>query len=125
MIDNTDGDKRNIAHGSCIGCTFNHINNMNNPSQLGMGDAILVKNSANGFLFNDSQIWYGKIKIQNSQGVSINNALIGGGTPEISVVGDYGAFFRGCTFMQSPSIDANSKTKFDNCYLASNSSVVN
>lgn len=124
VIDNTSGTKRNIAHGSCVGCTFNHINNANNPSQLGMGDAILVKNAANGFLFNDSQIWYGKINIQNSQGISINNALIGGGTPNISVVGDYGAFFRGCTFMQSPSISANSKTKFDNCYLASTSAVV-
>ena len=119
LIDNTGSDKRNIAHGSCVGCTFNHIDNMNRPSTLGGGDAILIKNAANGFLFNDSQIWYGKINIQNSPGISINNGLIGGGTPEISVVGDYGMFMRGCTFMNSPSISANSATKLDNCYLAS------
>ena len=125
LIDNSAGDKRNIAHGSCVGCTFNHIDNMNRPSTLGGGDAILIKNAANGFLFNDSQIWYGKINIQNSQGVSINGALIGGGSPPISVVGDYPAFFNNCTFMQSPTLSVNASTKFNNCFLSNGTAVIN
>lgn len=123
LIDNTAGDKRNIAHGSCVGCTFNHINNMNNPSQLGMGDAILVKNASNGFIFNDCQVWYGKINIQNSHGITVNSSLIGGGTPVISIAGDNPAFILNCIFMQSPSITANTDTKIINCYLSTGAPV--
>ena len=116
VIDNSGNDKRNSAHGSAVGCTFNHINNMNNPSQLGMGDAIVVKGTPNGYIFTGCQIWYGAIKIENSSGINISDSLIGGSTPVISVIGSKPAFFNNCTFSASPSLTVNESSKFINCY---------
>lgn len=126
LIDNSASDKRNNAHGSCIGCVFNHINNMNNPSQHGMGDAIVSKGADNGFIFSGCQIWYGKVNIENSQGIAIQNSLFGGNSPTVTVVGTYPAFFQNCIFMGTPTLSVNTGTKLDGCYLAgSGSPIVN
>lgn len=118
LIDNTADDKRNNAHGSAIGCIFNHLNNMNNPSELGMGDAIVVKGAANGFIFSECQLWYGAVKIINSKGVAVQNSLFGGNSPHITVSGSFPAFFMNNVFMASPTLTLNAGTKFNNCYLA-------
>lgn len=115
---------RNSAHGSVVGCTFNHIDNWNRPSTLGGGTAILVKNAANGFIFTGCQIWYGAIDVRSSRGMAFSDCLIGGNSPEISVTGGYPAFFANCIFHSSPTLTVNSATKFDNCYLDSDGSVV-
>lgn len=117
MIDNSNGDKRNNAHGSVIGCTFNHIDNWNRTETLGMGDAVVIKNVRNGYIFTGCQIWYGEIRIENSCGIAFSDCLIGGKTPEIEATGDYPVFFNGCIFHQKPTINVTSGTRFDNCYL--------
>lgn len=118
-----DGLKNN-AHGSCIGCTFNHIDNWNRPSTLGGGTAILAKNLDNGFIFTGCQIWYGAIELRTSRGIAFSDCLIGGNSPEITVTGNYPAFFSNCIFHATPTLDVNTSTKFDNCYLDSNGSVI-
>ena len=114
VIDNTNNDKTNNAHGTCSACTFNHINNMNTAP--GGGLAVYIKNAANGFVFDSCQFWYGAISVSGSKGIHFSDCLIGGGTPTITVTGDYGAWFDGCTFQNAPTISANVLTRFDNCY---------
>ena len=117
VIDNSDNDKRNCAHGSVIGCTFNHIDNANRASTLGGGNAIEIKGITNAFVFSGCQLWYGAIDISNSRGVSFSNCLLGGNAPAITVSGDYGVTFCGCTFHQMPELNVNAGTKFDSCYV--------
>lgn len=116
LIDGTT-NKPNTAHGSAIGCTFNHINNQNNPEVLGMGDAVVIRNVIHGFVFDGCQLWYGEIRLHNARGIGFNSCLIGGNTPEIEVSGNYGAFFSNCIFETMPNINVNAKTKFNNCYV--------
>ena len=115
---------RNSAHGSVVGCTFNHIDNWNRPSTLGGGTAILVKNAVNGFIFTGCQLWYGAIDVRASRGIAFSDCLIGGNSPEISVTGAYPAFFENCIFHATPTLNVNSATKFDNCYLDSDGSAI-
>lgn len=114
----------NSGHGSCIGCTFNHIDSWNDPAGLGGGTAIKADNISNGFVFSDCQIWFAKVEIINSRGISINNTQFGGSTPVITISGNYGAFFNGCIFHASPNITKNSATRFNNCYLDSSSGII-
>ena len=116
VIDNSANDKRNNAHGTCIGCTFNHINNMNQPSTLGMGDAVVIKEISNGFIFTGCQFWYGEINIENGRGISFSDCLIGGNTPTITIAGVYSTFFMGCIFHATPTLSVPSNTRFINCY---------
>lgn len=116
VMDNSSGTKQNGAHGSCVGCTFNHINNMNNVEEHGMGDAIVVKNMTNGFIFTGCQLWFGEINIQNSRGITFTSCQIGGGTPTITITGStYPSFFIDCVFHAVPSIIAPDGTRFIHC----------
>ena len=127
VFDNTDGTKRNNAHGTCSACTFNHIDNTNQSSTLGGGKAVYAKNAANGFIFDGCQFWYGEIDIQSSRGFTFTDCLMGGNgtnSPKITVAGDYGAFFQGCIFHSTPVISVNEGTKFDNCYSDSDGTIV-
>ena len=125
LIDNSDGTKTNNSHGSAIGCTFNHINNMNQVAQHGGGDAILVKGATSGYLFTNCQIWYGAVKIENSRGITVQSTLFGGGSPKITVSGDYPAFIQNSIFMDSPTLDCNSSTIFNGCYTKTGVPVIN
>lgn len=127
MIDNENNQSGNSGHGTVIGCVFNHIDNQNNPSLLGSGDAIICKNTPNDFVFTGCQIWYGDIRIHNCKGVSISNSQIGNSktAPEIEVTGSYPVFFFNCIFSQTPLITAPSSSHFDNCYLDTDGSSVN
>lgn len=105
LIDNTNGQSPNNAHGSVIGCVFNHIDNWNRPQTLGGGNAIEVRNITNGFIFTGCQIWYGKIFIQDSIGVVVSDSLmLGGAVNNITVTGEYPAFFNNNIFKNAPDL---------------------
>lgn len=108
----------NTAHGSCVGCTFNHIDNMNYPETLGGGLAVDVDGVLTGFVFTGCQIWYGKIKVNNSVGIAFSDCLLGG-SPNIEITGNYPAYFSNCIFHQTPTLSLNTTTKMLNCYLDS------
>ena len=118
LIDDSASDKKNNSHGSCVGCVFNHVDSMNNPTQHGMGYGIVSKGADSGFIFSGCQIWYSKVNIENSRGIAIQNSLFGGNSPTIAVSGTYPAFIQNCVFMDSPTLSLNSGTKLDSCYLA-------
>ena len=117
-----DGSKNN-GHGSCIGCTFNHIDNWNRPSTLGGGLAVDAYGVTAGFIFTGCQIWYGELRVRGSRGIAFSDCQIGG-YPKVTVTGGYPAFFSNCIFHATPTLDVNSSTKFDNCYLDEDGSVI-
>lgn len=127
LIDNSANNKTNNAHGSCVGCTFNHIDNMNNPSELGKGIGIKVLNTVAGFLFANCQIWYGRIHIESSKGIQITGCEIGGlgGSeyPVLETSGDYMVFVDNCLFQNNPTKSTSSPTKFTNCWTYDGASV--
>ena len=124
MCDNSANDKRNNMHGSCVGCTFNHINNMNRPDILGSGSAIIILNCNNGFVFSGCQLWYGNVIIDNSRAIYFSDCLFGNQEPVITVTGEnWGAFFNGITFYNAPVLNVNSKTKFVNCFTSNGDTV--
>lgn len=115
---------RNNAHGSAVGCTFNHIDNWNRPDTRGGGIAVQATGTTSGFIFTGCQFWYGAISVASSKGIAFSDCLFGGNSPEITVTGKYPAFFSNCIFHATPTLDVNTSTKFDNCYLDSNGSVI-
>lgn len=124
MCDNTNQDKRNNTHGSCIGCTFNHINNINRPDILGRGSAIIILNGNSGYVFSGCQFWYGNIVIDNSRAISFSDCLFGNSDPVITVSGDdWGVFFHDNTFFNKPVLHVNSKTRFVDCFTSDGSLV--
>ena len=112
-----DGIQSNSGHGTCNGCTFNHIDNTNQSATLGGGDAIKIENLTNGFIFNACQLWYGWVNTSNSRGVILSNSQIGDGrrNPQITQTGTYPLFLNGCIFHQSPTLSGNIIAS--NCYL--------
>ena len=122
IINNSDGTKSNNAHGSCVGCTFNHIDNGNHPETLGNGYAIKVINTVAGFIFNDCQIWYGKLYVDRSKGVQFTGCEIGG-YPAIETYGSYKVFFMSCLFQDQPTKSLSSPVQFDNCYTYNGNTV--
>lgn len=110
LIDNSESDLRNPAHGSCVGCSFNHQANND-------GNAIEIYGAANGFVFTGCQIWYGMIYIENSHGIVISSCDISQ-NETITVVGGGLVLFSDSAFMGGPSISITNNTTvyFDNCY---------
>lgn len=127
LIDNSSGTKSNSAHGSVIGCTFNHIDNMNHPDLLGLGYGIKVLDTTAGFLFANCQIWYGRIRIEDSTGVQITGCEIGGlGTesyPVIETTGTGMVFIDNCLFQSAPNFSIASPSKFTNCWTYNGNAV--
>ena len=124
VIDNTNADKTNNSHGSCIGCVFNHINNQNMGSTLGGGKGVEIINAQNGFVFSGCQLWYCEVSLIDSRGVMFSDCLFGGNatnSPKITVSvssgkTDYGARFESCDFHSVPVLSVTANTQFIECY---------
>lgn len=127
LIDNSGDNKPNSGHGSVIGCTFNHIDNMNNPGELGKGLGIKVLNTQNGFIFANCQLWYGRVHIENSAGIQITGCefggLGGGNYPAIETSGNGMVFVDNCLFNSTPSLSLSSPVKMTNCWTYSGNAV--
>ncbi|MBQ5389810.1 MAG: hypothetical protein IIU58_02770 [Clostridia bacterium] len=129
LIDNSSGQKVNTAHGTVNGCTFNHIDNWNNPSQLGKGIAIKVLGTPNGFIFSNCQIWYGRVHIEDSEGIQITGCEIGGlgssGYPFLEISGSGMVFVDNCLFKSMPVNAISGSAKFTNCWTYDGNAVTN
>lgn len=122
VIDNSSGTKPNTAHGTCNGCTFNHIDNMNHPETLGNGYGVRVLGTPNGFIFANCQFWYSKVYVESSAGVQFIGGEFGG-SPVLETSGNETVFFLGCLFKTMPTKSLSSPTVFDNCYTYAGSAV--
>lgn len=127
LIDNSANNKQNIAHGSVIGCTFNHIDNMNNPSELGQGYGVKVLNAPHGFIFANCQLWYGRVHVENSPGVQFTGCEFGGlggsSYPVIETSGSGILFVDNCLFATQPVFALSGAGKFSNCWTYSGAAV--
>lgn len=108
VIDNSNNDRNNNAHGSAIGCFFNHIANNS-------GTAIEIIKINNGFVFSGCQIFYGNIIITDSYGVEVTDSVFG--SCSITITNGGGIVFAEDTFSVNPtvSITNNVFVYFRNC----------
>ncbi|MBR2634246.1 MAG: hypothetical protein IKD31_01535 [Clostridia bacterium] len=117
LIDNSEGQSRNNAHGSCVGCTFNHTDH-------NQGIGIKILNSAPGYVFSACQMYYSKIVVENSQGIQIANFNFGRGE-EFYVKGGGVVRFSDCLFSAKPQffVEDNSHVLVDGCYTKGGAAV--
>lgn len=96
LIDNSEGNKKNNAHGSCVGCTINHTNHNE-------GVGIRIIGSAPGFVFSACQLFYSKIVVEHSNGIQFDHFNCGKNI-EIEIRGGGAVAFTGCIFSTVPTI---------------------
>lgn len=111
LMDNSQSQSPNNSHGSCVGCVFNHAGN-------NTGVSIRILNCDNGYIFTGCQIFYGKIVIEDSEGIVISDSNFGKENSNISISGGATVLFANNIFQQAPpvSIVNNDKVHFVNCY---------
>ena len=70
LIDNSEKQSPNNAHGSCVACTFNHTDH-------NKGVGIRILGSKPGYVFSDCQMFFSNVDIQDSVGIQFNNFNFG------------------------------------------------
>lgn len=114
VIDNTGSTLDNPGHGSCIGCTFNHIGD-----NTGIG--IYLKNNYVTFSFVGCQMWYGEIDVVDSKGIIFDGCCFGGiNPPPINLTNNVSVVFSNDMFYRTPTINQSGNTSlvFSNCYVS-------
>lgn len=120
VIDNSQDDQPNNAHGLCAECTFCHIGN-------NAGKAIWIRGTDSGYIFSCCQVHYCSINIENSSGIVFQGFEFGRGINDssdpkpgasITITGGALVMFNGCAFKGAPDISVTNNTavKFVNCF---------
>ena len=119
LIDNDGGQSPNSAHGSCIGCLFNHEGN-------NTGYAIRVLGAPHGFVFDGCQMFFGKIELKNSDGIIVTGCNFGSSNNDISITGGNTTLFVNSMFKAQPviTVTGNTKVHFINCYETASGNMV-
>lgn len=94
LIDNSQKQSNNNAHGTCTACTFNHTN-----SNKGVGIRIL--GSKPGYVFSGCQMFFSDIEVEDSTGIQFANFNFGK-APNIRIKGDGVVCFTDCIFSSQP-----------------------
>lgn len=117
VIDVSGNEAPNDAHGSAVGCTFNHSGNNS-------GTAIKLVGVTNGYVFDGCQVFYGKIDMKNSVGVQFSNCNIGRQVP-IDIDGGGVILFNGNIFVSTPTVTKTNSPiiKTANCYAYDGSAI--
>ena len=117
VIDVSGNEAPNDAHGSAVGCTFNHSGNNS-------GIAIKLVGVTNGYVFDGCQVFYGKIDMKNSVGVQFSNCNIGRQAP-IDIDGGGVILFNGNIFVSTPTVTKTNSPiiKTANCYAYDGSAI--
>lgn len=120
LMDNSQGQSPNNAHGACIGCIFHHTAN-----NTGVGIKIL--NCDNGYIFDGCQIGFSRTIIEDSVGIVFANMFFGQATNcDITITGGGAITFANNMHIAKPPITVtnNSNVRFINCYVASTGAAV-
>lgn len=120
LMDNSQGQSPNNAHGACIGCLFHHTAN-----NTGVGIKIL--NCDNGYIFDGCQIGFSRTIIEDSVGIVFANMFFGQATNcDITITGGGAITFANNMHIAKPPITVtnNSNVRFINCYVASTGAAV-
>ena len=126
LFDNSVSQSPNNAHGSAIGCVFNHTGH-NGVTNAGTG--IRMINCHAGFTFTGCQIFFSKVILEDSNGVVFSGCIFGKNNCQIRVNNGGAVLFIGNmhsgepseTSEQNPWIEIinNTNTHFVNCYVKS------
>lgn len=101
LMDNSQKQSHNFAHGSAVGCTFNH-------SDFNEGIGIMLLGVDAGFVFSACQMGGSKMIFEKCRGVIFANLNSCGVIP-ISVSGKGMVKFCDCVFAKPPEIDHDSE----------------
>lgn len=118
LMTNASDNYGNSSHGSFIGCTFNHSDSNN-------GTAIELDTMIAAEMFVGCQIFYGEIKIKDSQGIVFDACNMGRTTP-ITVNGGGAVIFSNCMFRTNESpftLIGTTHVNVDSCYYLGGSVV--
>ena len=94
LIDNSEKQSPNNAHGSCVACTFNHTN-------FNKGVGIRILGSKPGYVFTGCQMFFSDIEIEDSTGIQFANFNFGKAV-NIRIKGDGVVRFTDCIFSSQP-----------------------
>jgi len=110
VIDNADGKANNQAHGSAIGCTFNH-------SDGNTGVGIAVFGAKWGYVFSGCQLHYSKVIVKNSTNITFSNFNVGR-EHSFEINGGNLTTLTNCSFLVDANIKItnNDNVKIINCY---------
>ena len=109
VIDNSNEDKTNNSHATCVGCSFNHIAD-------NAGLALSLKGVSNGFTFGNCNIFRGSVEIIGCTGVEITDSLFGRDLT-ITVTNSKATIFADDIFQDNPTVTLTNSadTHFRNC----------
>lgn len=109
LIDNSEKQSPNNAHGSCVACTFNH-------TDFNKGVGIRILGSKPGYVFSDCQMFFSNVEIHNSVGIQFNNFNFGKAV-QFSVTGDSTVKVKGgfCSSQPVFAVDETAKVWVDDC----------
>ena len=94
LIDNSEKQSPNNAHGSCVACTFNHTDH-------NKGVGIRILGSKPGYVFSDCQMFFSNIEIRESVGIQFNNFNFGKAV-KAQITGNSTVKFSGSFFSSQP-----------------------
>ena len=94
LIDNSEKQSPNNAHGTCTACTFNHTN-------FNKGVGIRILGSKPGYVFTGCQMFFSDIEIEDSTGIQFANFNFGKAV-NIRIKGDGVVRFTDCIFSSQP-----------------------
>jgi len=99
LMDNSNGDKPNSAHGSMVNCTFNHM------SDGASGNAVSLLGQKNGFMFSNCQLFYGGVSVDDCDGIVFTNCNFGGTAINLGIDGGGLVMFSNCAFGLQPTVN--------------------
>lgn len=110
VIDNSHGKSTNQAHGSAIGCTFNH-------SDGNHGTGIAIYGVKWGYVFSACQLFYSKVIVENSTNITFDSFDIGKGH-SFEINGGGLTMLTNCSFLYDANIkiENNDSVKIINCF---------
>lgn len=94
LIDNSEKQSPNNAHGSCVACTFNHTDH-------NKGVGIRILGAKPGYVFSGCQMFFSDIDIQDSAGIQFDHFNFGKSV-KAQITGKSTVMFNGCYFSNQP-----------------------
>ncbi|MBQ3147720.1 MAG: hypothetical protein IJB91_08345 [Oscillospiraceae bacterium] len=120
LIDNSRGQSPNNAHGSVVGCTFNHTGGNG-------GIGIQILGAKPGYSFTGCQLFFSQIVLEDSYDI-LFDTLNTGRQVKILVKGGGLTMFTNCSFGHLPEeirVEDNENVKFINCFAKTGEPVGN
>ena len=97
LIDNSQKQSVNNAHGTCTACTFNHTN-------FNEGVGIRIVGSKPGYVFSGCQMFFSDIEVEDSTGIQFANFNFGKAV-NVRIKGDGVVRFNDCIFSSQPNFE--------------------